>query len=56
MHLARPVVALHPRKFGRGRARLLDAPATPAWKMSDDLKLFAATFAAGFLFVTILIG
>jgi len=56
MHLARPAFALHPRKFGRGRARVLDAPAAPEWRMSEDIKLFAATFVAGFLFVSILIG
>jgi hypothetical protein len=29
-------------------------PASPDWV--DDLRLFAATFAAGFVFVSILIG
>ena len=55
MHLVRPVFAPHPKAFGRGRVRDLDAPAQPT-SISDDLKLFAATFAAGFLFVSILIG
>ena len=43
-------------RFGRARVRLLDAaeaPESPA--LSDDLKLFAGTFAAGFLFVSLLI-
>lgn len=57
MQLFRPAFALNPRQFGRGPARVLDAPAeqTPL-KFSDDLKLFAGTFLAGFLFVSILIG
>lgn len=29
------------------------AGATPAGKMSDDLRLFATTFGAGFLFVSL---
>jgi len=33
-----------------------EAPATPASGLADDLRLFAVTFAAGFLFVAILIG
>jgi len=32
------------------------AAAEPRVLFSEDLKLFAATFAAGFLFVSILIG
>lgn len=66
MQFARPSLALEvsgqrraqrvdPRRFGRG----------PAWGtvtteieplLSDDLKLFAMTFIAGFLFVSVLIG
>lgn len=55
MQLARPVYASDPRRFGR-RAVAIAAtmPAQPA--LSDDLKLFALTFVAGFLFVSILIG
>lgn len=57
MQLARPYFAPHPFRFGRGRARLVgpDMSATSPL-MSDDLKLFASTFAAGFLFVSVLIG
>lgn len=33
-----------------------EAPAMPANALADDLRLFAITFAAGFLFVAILIG
>ena len=56
MHLARPVIALNPRLFGRGPARDVAAPKEPAPALSEDLKLFATTFVAGFLFVSILIG
>jgi hypothetical protein len=57
MQLFRPAFALNPRLFGRGPVRLLEAPAAqPALAFSDDFKLFAATFLAGFLFVSILIG
>jgi hypothetical protein len=56
MHLGRPVIALNPRLFGRGPARDVGAPDEPAPALSDDLKLFAATFVAGFVFVSILIG
>ena len=44
-----------PRSFGRRAiAVAAAAPVQPA--LSDDFKLFAMTFAAGFLFVSILIG
>jgi hypothetical protein len=49
------VFAAHPKAFGRGPARVLDEDAQPSG-LSSDLKLFAATFLAGFLFVSILIG
>ena len=55
MHLARPVFALDPKQFGKGRARQFESPGE-AWSLSSDLKLFATTFAAGFLVVSILIG
>lgn len=47
-----------PGGFGRGPVRQLAAaaPATPpsaALGLADDVKLFASTFAAGFLFVTV---
>ena len=56
MQLAKPVVATNPRLFGRGPVRELEAAAAAEANLSDDLKLFAATFLAGFLFVSILIG
>jgi len=46
----------HNRRFGRGPVRIIDAPVATAPTLSTDLKLFAATFVAGFLFVSILIG
>ena len=55
MQLARPAIALDPRRFGRRGASLAAAVrAEPG--LSDDLRLFALTFVAGFLFVSILIG
>jgi hypothetical protein len=55
MQLVRPIFAPHPKAFGRGPLRELDEPAQPS-DFASDLKLFAATFLAGFLFVSILIG
>jgi hypothetical protein len=56
MQFVRPFFAPHPRRFGRGQARTLVLGVEPASFLSDDLKLFAATFLAGFVFVSILIG
>ena len=53
MQLARSASAVHPRHFGRGPVRDLE-PALPAPSLfSNDLKLFATTFAAGFVFVSV---
>jgi hypothetical protein len=55
MQLARRIVAADPRIFGRGPKRVFEvAPAKS--KIGDDFKLFATTFIAGFVFVSILIG
>jgi hypothetical protein len=56
MQLDRPAFALHPKSFGRGRTYEVPAPveAQPL-SISDDVKLFAMTFIAGFAFVSILI-
>ena len=55
MQLARSASAVHPRQFGRGPIRLLgDAAPAQARSVGDDLKLFATTFAAGFIFVSVL--
>ena len=53
MAYARPAIAAHPRLFGRGRMRDLSVPEQRYWRLSEDMKLFATTFAAGFLFVSI---
>jgi hypothetical protein len=52
---ARPVIAIDPRRFGRGRALLsgVPAPEPVTLQLSDDLKLFATTFFAGFIFVSL---
>ena len=52
MQLARPAYAPDPRQFGRRSAHAIAAERS----VSEDLKLFAITFAAAFLFVSILIG
>ena len=52
----RPIFAAHPMHFGRGPVRRAYEPARQATKIANDLKLFGATFFAGFLFVSILIG
>ncbi|WP_310468010.1 hypothetical protein [Sphingomonas sp.] len=54
MHGIRPAFALDPRQFGR-RLVAHDAPTAPEAMLSEDFKLFAATFSAGFLFVSILV-
>lgn len=55
MQLFRPAFAQHPLRFGRGPVRATQDPVGTSTRW-DDLKLFAATFVAGFLFVSILIG
>ena len=56
MQLNRPAIALHPSHFGKGRARDTAFPRPRAIILSSDLKLFATTFVAGFLFVSMMIG
>jgi len=57
MSFCRPAFAVSQRRFGRGQVRVIEeATPAPAAVWVDDLKLFAGTFAAGFLFVSILIG
>jgi hypothetical protein len=52
--MLRPAIAADPRLFGKGPLRLVEAePASPA--ILDDIRLFATSFAAGFLFVAVLI-
>lgn len=56
MQLARPSFATDPKRFGKARMRALTAPQPAEGGLSDDLKLFATTFIAGFVVVFILIG
>jgi len=56
MRIPRGLVAADPRRFGRAAAFQLAAPAEQRLSLSDELQLFAATFTAGFVFVSILIG
>jgi len=56
MAVTRPVTAPDPRTFGRRGIVACSAEPLPAGNLADDLRLFAVTFAAGFLFVAILIG
>jgi len=54
MQLARSGIAQDPRRFGRGVVRACEISTREA-PASADLKLFVTTFAAGFLFVSLLI-
>lgn len=56
MHYARPMVAEHPMRFGRAPVRSPRGAEPRGSSIAGDVKLFAATFAAGFLFVSVLIG
>ena len=56
MRMLRPAFALDPRLFGRRfPGFILGTPEEPGWVVRDDLKLFATTFAIGFVFVSALI-
>jgi hypothetical protein len=56
MHFVRPAFAMCQRRFGRGPIRTIKERTEQGAGLSTDLKLFATTFTAGFLFVSILIG
>ena len=56
MAVVRPAVALDSRRFGRGPILCAEVASKRPRTLSDDLRLFAVTFVAGFLFVSILIG
>lgn len=55
MSHVRPSIALGSRSFGRGRAWLLPKSEAPRAGIGGDLKLFATTFIAGFVFVSLLL-
>ena len=46
-------LAFEPLAFGRREPFLTEGAAAPAARLSDDLKLFALTYVAGFVFVSI---
>ena len=54
MRTSAPVIGRHPLRFGR-RGVATAAQGSAGHGMADDLRLFATTFAAGFLFVSVLI-
>ena len=56
MAVARPSCAIDPRRFGRAEIACPDFAPARTNRLGEDLRLFALTFAAGFLFVSILIG
>jgi hypothetical protein len=56
MQFARPAFATYQRRFGRAPRPMVELPARRMGGLSADLRLFVMTFAAGFLFVSILIG
>ena len=54
MSPVRASIAIDPRRFGRGRVwQLSGSDAHISW--SDVVKLFATTFMAGFVFVSLLL-
>lgn len=56
MQLVRPAFALDPKLFGKGPTRDLSKAVETESRLSADFRLFATTFVAGFLVVSILIG
>lgn len=56
MQFVRPLLAQHPKRFGRAPVRHDVLSTGEASSLSDDVRLFAVTFLLGFLFVSIWIG
>lgn len=50
-----PLVRRDPRRFARGMAKLTAMPQPAGLAISSDLRLFAHTFGAAFLFVSVFI-
>ena len=48
-------VRFHSRRFGRRAPFTVEPKPEPKKAISDDLRLFATTFAGGFLFVSVLL-
>ncbi|HVL77884.1 MAG TPA: hypothetical protein VM346_01200 [Sphingomicrobium sp.] len=55
MRTLRPVAAIDPRDFGKRPHFITAEYSGQRAFLSDDAKLFATTFASGFLFVFLLI-
>ena len=56
MRMLRPAIAIDPRLFGRRfPGFILGGTEESGWTVGEDLRLFATTFAIGFLFVSVLI-
>jgi hypothetical protein len=56
MRMLRPAIAIDPRLFGRRKPGFINGGGEElGWTVGEDLKLFASTFAVGFLFVSVLI-
>lgn len=55
MQLTRSVIALDPRLFGKGRVRVASSDRKASSTLGADVKLFATTFLAGFVVVSMLI-
>ncbi len=55
MDAPRSALVTDPRLFGRRGAAAKAVEAKPA-KSAEDFRLFAMTFAAGFLFMTVFLG
>ena len=57
MTMSRPALAMDSRRFGRRFVLHAVEQARESWtpRLSDDARLFAMTFAGGFLFVSLLI-
>ena len=53
--LIRPVIAIDPRHFGRRFPGFVLGDDEREIRLGDDLKLFATSFAIGFVFVSVLI-
>jgi hypothetical protein len=45
--------SIHPLRFGRREPRPLDISTESKSRFSEDLKLFATSFVAGFLFLSL---
>jgi hypothetical protein len=48
-------MAMDPMAFGRRNPHQAEPPPRAGWSV-DDLRLFASTFVAGFVFVSVFLG